>query len=269
MEYKNEPNWTCFYQTLAKIGPKMLKGVPRVLKEWLDEAAVETDRLYSYGLQTGFYYNWNENSHENAVLSALSDWERNVHVALNDAVDYFFYGESQSKIISLKKSVSNVKLITEKKYIDKLINAASSPEITEEPSEPIVEKLSFELLPAEIWFSDLSMKKYFEDIGKREKGKGIEIDWERIEKIKSLNPVKCYVGTSGWQGYIVFEFDYTEKVILECPVFGSATYILSGDWRKMIGHSRKYLRTMFPDDYEKIVHKGDWLLRIKNLITIT
>jgi len=31
----------------------------------------------------------------------------------------------------------------------------------------------------------------------------------------------------------------------------------------MVGHSKFYLRTNFSHNYTKIVHKGDWLARVK------
>ena len=56
------------------------------------------------------------------------------------------------------------------------------------------------------------------------------------------------------------------RVVLECPVEGNATYVLSGDWKKMVGHSKFYLRTNFSHNYTKIVHKGDWLARVKTAL---
>jgi hypothetical protein len=42
---------------------------------------------------------------------------------------------------------------------------------------------------------------------------------------------------------VVFEFGYSRRVVLECPIEGNATYILSGNWKKQVGHSKLYLRT--------------------------
>ena len=75
--------------------------------------------------------------------------------------------------------------------------------------------------------------------------------------------MKCYIGNELWDGYVVFEFGGTKKVVLECPVEGNATYVLSGDWKRMVGHSKAYLRQEFPNSCTKIVHKGDWLDRIR------
>lgn len=267
METSNEPNWTDFYIKLGEIGPKMFKGLPRDLKDWMKEAAVETDQFYSYSLQTGFEYEWGQITHDEAVKNALDKWESNARVALKDAAEFFYYDESDAKVKKKQDAIDNAEFIIEKKYVDQLIKAASRPVLTEKPSELAVEELSFELLPHDISYSAEFMKRYFDDLNRRRGDPNFEIDWERIEKIKTLAPVKCYVGTHGWKGYIVFEFDYTKKVILECPVFGNATYILSGDWQKMIGHSRKYLRSRFQDQYKKIVHKRDWLERIKDSIS--
>jgi hypothetical protein len=264
METSDEPNWTDFYIELGEVGPKMFKGLPRDIKDWMKEAAVETDHFYSYSLQTGFEYEWGHITHEEAVMNALDKWESNARAALKDAAEYFFYSESDAKVKKKQEAVDNAEFKIEKKYVDQLILAASKPVITENPPEPVVEELSFELLPQGIGYSTESMKRYFDDLNRRKGGPNFEIDWERIEQIKTLAPVKCYVGTHGWQGYIVFEFDFTNNVILECPVFGNATYILKDDWRNMIGYSRKYLRSRFQNHYRKIVHKSDWLERIKD-----
>jgi hypothetical protein len=44
---------------------------------------------------------------------------------------------------------------------------------------------------------------------------------------------------------------------------GNATYVLTGDWKRMAGHSKAHLRQEYPDSYIKVVHKGDWLDRVR------
>jgi hypothetical protein len=90
-----------------------------------------------------------------------------------------------------------------------------------------------------------------------------EIQWERLDKLNSLEWNKCSGGKKGWRGYVVYEFLWSKRVVLECPVYGNATYVLSGDWKNMVGHSKLYLRTNFPQCCTKIVHKGEWLAHIK------
>jgi hypothetical protein len=89
------------------------------------------------------------------------------------------------------------------------------------------------------------------------------IDWSRLEEIKSLKPVRCYIGKDSWLGYVVFEFTHSACVVLECPIEGNATYILSGDWKAMVGHTKSELRHEFANRYTKVVHKGGWFDRLR------
>ena len=52
---------------------------------------------------------------------------------------------------------------------------------------------------------------------------GVDFEWERLEQIEHLNPDARYVGTKSWKGYVVFEFQHSDRVILECPKSGNAT----------------------------------------------
>ena len=132
----------------------------------------------------------------------------------------------------------------------------------EEKTGVPVEKLPFELLPPGSWDIEDVIAYYHREA----KEFAREIQLNRLTAIISLGPIKCYVGTELWVGYVVFEFSESGRVVLECPVEGNATYVLSGDWKKMVGHSKFYLRTNFSHNYTKIVHKGDWLARVKTAL---
>lgn len=95
---------------------------------------------------------------------------------------------------------------------------------------------------------------------------GRQIDWSRLEEIETLRPVRCHVGKESWLGYVVFEFLSSDRVVLECPIEGNATYILSGDWEAMVGHTKAELRREYGMRSTKVVHKGDWLDRIREAL---
>jgi len=78
-----------------------------------------------------------------------------------------------------------------------------------------------------------------------------------------LEPELRYFGAKSWFGYAVYEFSYSSCVVLECPIEGNATYVLSGDWKKMISLTKAELRKEYADRCARIVHKGDWLDRIR------
>lgn len=121
----------------------------------------------------------------------------------------------------------------------------------------------FELLPLESW--DLvDVRKYYRTLAeKTSKHRFTQIiDWTRLDALLSLNPSRCSVGSKRWSGYVVFEFPRSPNVVLECPVTGNATYVLKGDWKALIRHSKGFIRANHHGRYVKVVHKGDWLDRI-------
>jgi hypothetical protein len=128
-----------------------------------------------------------------------------------------------------------------------------------------VTSVPFELLPAGTWRTD-DVIKYFQHQETRRALGGQEIDKQRIISLATLNPIRCSVGKSKWYGYILFEFDSSLAVVLECPITGNATYILTGNWRTMVMESKRRLLTEFAQHTTKVVHKGDWLARIKRAL---
>lgn len=126
-----------------------------------------------------------------------------------------------------------------------------------------IQRLSFVLLPPETWNIG-QVVSHYRKLGQRTGVFGDRrIEWSRLKDIESLKPVRCHVGRDSWHGYVVFEFAGSKRVVLECPIEGNATYVLSGDWKKMVANTKGELRARFAKHYEKIVHKGEWLSRIR------
>lgn len=106
-------------------------------------------------------------------------------------------------------------------------------------------------------------------VGSRERRafKANVIDWTRIEKIQDhLRPRLKSFGVHGWFGYAVYEFPYTDKVVVECPIEGNATYILWGDWQSQVKLSKGELRHRYPGGYARVIHVGDWIDEIRNAL---
>ncbi len=122
-------------------------------------------------------------------------------------------------------------------------------------------KLSFRLLPPGTWDLKQVIDYYEREAHHWRKGRAIQV--HRIEALKTLKPSKCSVGTMGFMGYILFEFEWSNSVVLECPLDGNATYVLLGDWSRMIGMNKAQLRTNFVGHFTKAVHKRRWLARVK------
>lgn len=131
------------------------------------------------------------------------------------------------------------------------------------PPEIPVERFSFQLLPPGSWEIDDVVRHYRQQAQSHPGLFANVIDYGRIEAMKSLRPIKCYIGQKVWNGYVVFEFEGTSRVVLDCPVEGNAIYVLSGDWKRMVRRTKKYLRTKYPNDCTRIVHKGEWLERVR------
>jgi hypothetical protein len=92
---------------------------------------------------------------------------------------------------------------------------------------------------------------------------GRELQWRRLLDIKSLGANRCWIGEDSWMGYCVFMFPFSSKAVLECPFEGNATYILSGSWEELAKHTKQSLRAQFPNSHRKVVHRGNWLARVR------
>jgi hypothetical protein len=140
-------------------------------------------------------------------------------------------------------------------------------EVWLEENDLPVRRLSFELLPPGSWNIDDVIAHYRREAQNLPDDLvGKELEWHRLVQIKSLEPDRCYIGTEMWLGYVLFSFPFSTKVVLECPVEGNATYILSGNWKQMVKHTKQDLRTLFPRCFVKVVHKRDWLGRVETAL---
>ncbi|XHX80648.1 MAG: hypothetical protein RBJ76_12175 [Stenomitos frigidus ULC029] len=130
-----------------------------------------------------------------------------------------------------------------------------------------IRRLSFELLPPGSWNID-DVIAYYRREAQNFPTELVSraIEWQRLVQIKSLRPEECYVGTNLWLGYVVFAFRYTEKVVLECPVEGNATYVLSKNWKYMVRQTKQELRRKYATQYVKVVHRGSWLDRVRSAL---
>lgn len=149
-------------------------------------------------------------------------------------------------------------------YEDRMDRHATNCEATTKPETlpPIKGRFPFVLLPPGEWkYKDLwrgqSNTRY---VG------GMAIEWERLDKIASLKPVLTHFGTKAWLGYAAYEFRHSSKVVLECPIAGNATYVLSGEWKRMIKYSKAELRNEYSKQCVRIVHSLHWLERIREAL---
>lgn len=133
------------------------------------------------------------------------------------------------------------------------------------PGGPIfsIGDLPWELLPPGQLTGE-GVRAYYEGLARAYPERGYLP--ERIVKARSLGPSWGWKGTGGFRGYMVFEFPGTEKVLLECPRYGNAIYVLGSDWR---GLSRKSKGAVLAGEGTvRIPHVGGWFGRTKRALGI-
>ena len=92
-------------------------------------------------------------------------------------------------------------------------------------------------------------------------------DINRLKRIDSLGPVtRRYVGKKAWSGCWVFEFQNSDKVVLECPRTDNATYVLSGEWKEMVRQTKAELRSSFRHLTQWILHTPGWESRVRSAV---
>ena len=122
----------------------------------------------------------------------------------------------------------------------------------------IVKEIFWDLLPQGEWKTE-GLVKTFNSYGWSKD----EFDENRLRQIiESLNPSICYVGKEKFQGYVVFGFDWTKKVVLECPKYGNAIYIIEDDWQEITKLSKWEARKL--NEVTVIRHNETWFSRLKS-----
>lgn len=130
-----------------------------------------------------------------------------------------------------------------------------------------IERLPFSLLPPGQW-GLRTVLQYYERAATRTALAHRRIDEGRLEMIQSLNPkpIRCWVGEDQWTGYVTFEFSETTSVVLECPLYGNATYLIHAgrdEWKRLVGQSKAILLAVWPDQVERVIHHGEaWLSEV-------
>ncbi len=245
----------------------MLKGVPRELRWWVAETALKTDRFFPL-LQDCFYTYWGDpdTPRRLAVTETLERWAGNVRAALVELVEVT--EQSERKRRSLIERIRSIEVKPQARLVEELSACAKQPPEEMTSGSVAVERLPFELLPAgegELGEIIQSLRR----MARMKSGRVKVIDEKRLEMIRSLGPHKCYVGDEQWNGYVLFEFPFTEKVVLECPVEGNATYVLSGDWKTLARLTKKQLRETYPERCERVIHKDkrSWLGRVRDCLS--
>lgn len=94
----------------------------------------------------------------------------------------------------------------------------------------------------------------------------IRYERDRLTKAYSLGPEEVVLGSAEFEGYIVLIFAHTRRVLLECPVYGHAIYVIDSDWENLSQLTKQEL--LAHHDATKIVHRGDWFWRVEQELEI-
>ena len=124
------------------------------------------------------------------------------------------------------------------------------------------QKLNWELLPT----GERSFKKLKDYLQTIPKLSDVEFDFERLDKIISLNADEIYYGVDEFEGYLVFYFGKIKVAVLDCPIKGNAIYIFGEDWKNLSRLSKSKLLNFYPNKTKRIIHKGDWFEKLKSLL---
>jgi hypothetical protein len=142
-------------------------------------------------------------------------------------------------------------------------------ENTDDPGNPeSFSDFPFELLPIGEWPADKVLEYFNKNKNILNKTYNKIYNPSRLKDLFSLNPEKYWKGKEDSRliGYICFKFKGTNRVVLECPMEGNATYILWGDWKHMIQLSKGEIKSIYPNNYKVVYHKPGWIGRLKSAI---
>jgi hypothetical protein len=115
----------------------------------------------------------------------------------------------------------------------------------------------FEILPPGE-ATDERVRGYYD--GLRREGKLREFDQRRLDKVLALPWDNWRPGTAGMEGYSIFTFAHTEKVLLECPIYANAIYVLDSGEERLLKMNKQQLRAS--GEAKVIIHTGDWYRRV-------
>lgn len=124
-------------------------------------------------------------------------------------------------------------------------------------------RVPFEILPPGE-ATEERVRGYYD--GLRRRGKLKEFDQERLDKVLALPWEDWRPGTAGEEGYSIFTFAHTEKVLLECPVYGNALYVLNSGEDRLLRMNKQQLRAS--GEAKRIFHTGDWYGRVQRALGI-
>jgi|SRR5215203_2632678 len=104
----------------------------------------------------------------------------------------------------------------------------------------------------------------------RSEGRLDKFDENRLDKATELPFVEWWVPTEGFGGfdaYSIFSFAHTEKVLLECPIYGNAAYIIPSGEESWIDKTKQQL--IDSGEAQRIPHQGEtWDAKVRQALDL-
>jgi len=127
--------------------------------------------------------------------------------------------------------------------------------------------LDGEFLPVG-WWRDPAMAVRIEE--SLDKGQA-RLLMERLDFIESCQPSECFMSSFSTDKVPYYAYLFERCVIAENPLEGNAIYVIKGieEWQSMLHLDKRTLRTRYPDRVTKVVHRGEWKRRLRDLIRTT
>lgn len=124
-------------------------------------------------------------------------------------------------------------------------------------------RVQWEILPSGEATNE-RVRGYYERL--QREGRIAEIDWERLDKALALPWEDWRPGRGGVENYSIFTFAHTQRVLLECPAYGNAVYVVNSGEERWLTMTKQEL--IESGEAKKIVHAGDWDQRVKEVLEI-
>lgn len=194
---------------------------------------------------------WKEYETKYALFEkALADHARNHNIYKAELAAWNIMACS----LKQKRKTDESIVATLRKDIERLRNPANSPEL---------QYLRWRVLPA----GEAGVQALTACLEEsRRINPDFDFDKRRIKHAIKLKPKRISKGCDDFNDYYAFQYERTDRVLLESERRGNAAYILLKDWEVLSRLSKRELNELHYDSISRIFHneEGDWECRIES-----
>lgn len=151
-----------------------------------------------------------------------------------------------------KKHGKNTTTEIRHRILDNLIKELERKLADQGTKYPVDRKLTWELLPK----GSLGLRELYNFIEDHGIARRDGFEKSRLDFAYMLGPSSVYVGRNEFDGYFVFTFQKTKRVLLENPFYGNAAFVFHSDWVALSRLSRTELTRFYKGSVDRIMHRG-------------